>query len=93
MSAVSSLVFPTYCKGLPVLPCKSFLYDLLCFIKNLSVYYFEGGGKGARVKKKKKDCLKIMSEFKSDLKSFMTSQFACLYVAAPFEGLDITRSS
>lgn len=64
MSDFLSLVFPTYCKGLPILPCKSHLYDLLCFITNVSMHYLEGGGKRARVKKKKRDCLKIMSEFK-----------------------------
>lgn len=60
-------------------------------------------GKGARVKKKKKDCLKIISEFivichlhynpEHDPKSFMTSQFSCVYVDTLFEGLDVTRSS
>lgn len=38
----------------------------------------EGDGNEARVKKKKKEYLKMMPEFKSDLKSIMTSQFACI---------------
>lgn len=34
-----------------------------------------------------------MSEFKSDLKSIITSQFACIYVAALLKGPNISRNS
>lgn len=61
--------------------------------KYFPVLVLEGERDGARVKKKKKEYLKMMSEFKSDLKFIMTSQFACIYVAALFKGPDISGSS
>lgn len=59
------------------------LFYMTCYVLLKMFPCIRFGRRGRWSKsKEEKEYLKIMSEFKSDLKSTMTSQFACIYVAA-----------